>query len=328
MAGTKRALKLGDFIPLTRGSAAGRATIDCTAIHLEDLAVVPEDEYPVGRQLQRSEGNHTLLAVPLMREGRAIGTIALFRMEVRPFTEKQISLVKTFADQAAIAIENVRLFTELEARPADLVRSERELKALGEVGQAVSSTLDLETVLRTIVSRANQLAGMDGGAIFEYDEARKEFSLRATDRLPDELIAALGAAPILKGEGAIGGLAVTGEPVQIRDIAAEGAYQSRVRDILLRIGSRALLAVPLLREDRLLGGLVVNRMRAGEFDSEVIDLLKTFATQSALAIQNARLFREIEDKSRELQIASQHKSEFLANMSHEIRTPLNAIIGF
>jgi signal transduction histidine kinase len=121
---------------------------------------------------------------------------------------------------------------------------------------------------------------------------------------------------------------VTGEPVQIRDIVDERGYQSRVRDILIQIGSQSLLAVPLLREDRLLGGLVVNRKSAGEFAPEAIDLLKTFATQSALAIQNARLYREIEVKSRELETASRHKSEFLANMSHELRTPLNAIIGF
>jgi signal transduction histidine kinase len=236
--------------------------------------------------------------------------------------------LQTFADQAVIAIKNVRLFTELQARTGELTRSVSELQALGEVGQAVSSTLNLETVLSTIVSRAAHLAGMNGGSIWEYDEAREEFHLHATDRLPDELVTALGAAPIPKGEGAIGRLAVTGEPVQIPDIIDESGYQSRVRDILIRIGSRSLLAVPLLRENRLLGGLVVNRDSAGEFTPEVIALLKTFATQSALAIQNARLFREVEQKSRELEAASRHKSEFLANMSHELRTPLNAIIGF
>src|SRR5439155_3304197 len=197
----------------------------------------------------------------------------------------------------------------------------------GEIGQAVSSTLDLETVLSTIVSRATQLAGMDGGSIWEYDETREEFYLHATDKLPDELVEALRAPPIKKGEGAVGRLVATGEPVQIRDIVDEGVYQSRVREILIRLRYRSLLAVPLLREDHLLGALAVNRKSAGEFAPGVIDLLKTFATQSALAIQNARLFREIEIKSRELETASRHKSEFLANMSHELRTPLNAIIG-
>ena len=227
-----------------------------------------------------------------------------------------------------IAIENTRLFKELGARTAQLTRSVGELKALGEVGQAVSSTLDLETVLSTIVSRATQLAGMDGGSIWEYDDAREEFYLHATDRLPDELVEVLRAAPIRKGEGALGLLAVTGEPVEIRDIANEHSYQSRVREVLVRCGYRSVLAVPLLRESHLLGALAVHRSSLGEFAPEVIDLLKTFAAQSALAIQNARLFREIEEKGRELATASRHKSEFLANMSHELRTPLNAIIGF
>jgi two-component system, NtrC family, sensor kinase len=237
-------------------------------------------------------------------------------------------MVNTFAAQAVIAIENVRLFKELEARTTELAQSVGELRALGEVGQAVSSTLDLETVLSTIVSRATQLAGMDGGSIYEYDEAREEFYLHTTDRLPDELVEALRATPIRKGEGALGRMAVTGEPVQIRDIVDDSTYQSRVRDILIQLGYQSLLAIPLLRENHLLGGLVVNRNSAGEFAPQVIDLLKTFATQSALAVQNARLFREIEDKGRQLETASRHKSEFLANMSHELRTPLNAIIGF
>jgi signal transduction histidine kinase/DNA-binding response OmpR family regulator len=273
-------------------------------------------------------GYRTLLGVPMLREGVLIGVFGLERAEARPFTDKQIELVTTFADQAVIAIENVRLFKELEARTAELTRSVGELKALGEVGQAVSSTLDLETVLSTIVSRANQLAGMDGGAIYEYDEAREEFHLRATDGLADELVEALRATPIRKGQGAVGRLAVTHEPVQIRDIADEGIYRSFVREILMRLGNRSLLAVPLLRENHLIGALSVNRNTPGEFAPEIVELLKTFATQSALAIQNARLFREIEAKSRELEVASRHKSEFLANMSHELRTPLNAIIGY
>src|SRR5438128_3361337 len=123
-------------------------------------------------------------------------------------------------------------------------------------------------------------------------------------------------------------MAVTREPFQIPDIAAAGAYESRIRGAMLASGTRSVLAMPLLHEDRLVGGLVVTRRVPGEFTRETVELLRTFATQSALAIQNARLFRELEVKSRELEVASQHKSEFLANMSHELRTPLNAIIGF
>ncbi len=135
-------------------------------------------------------------------------------------------------------------------------------------------------------------------------------------------------APIRRGEGVAGRMAVTLEPVQTPDIAAAGAYSGPLRDVLIRTGARALLGIPMLREGHLIGGLTVTRKTPGEFSSEVIDLLKTFASQSALAIQNAKLFREIGDKSRQLEAADRHKSEFLANMSHELRTPLNAIIGY
>src|SRR6185369_10556667 len=207
--------------------------------------------------------------------------------EAGPFPEAQEALLQTFADQAVIAIENVRLFNELEARTRELTRSVGELKALGDVGQAVSSTLDLETVLSTIVSRATALAGMDAGAIYEYDEAREEFYLHTADRLQDEVVTALRAEPIRKGEGALGRMAISGEPAEIRDIVADASYQSRLREAVLRLGYRSLMAVPLMRDNHLLGGLVVYRKTPGEFDASVIDLLKTFATQSALAIQNA-----------------------------------------
>jgi len=123
-------------------------------------------------------------------------------------------------------------------------------------------------------------------------------------------------------------MAITGQPVEIRDVVDERVYRSRVRGLLVKHGLRSLLAVPLLRDDHLLGGLVINRKAPGAFDPQVVELLKTFAAQSAIAIENARLFRELQIKSRELETASRHKSEFLANMSHELRTPLNAIIGF
>jgi len=239
-----------------------------------------------------------------------------------------VELLQTFADQAVIAIENVRLFTELQVRTQELTRSVGQLTALGEVGRAVSSTLDLETVLSTIVSRAIQLSGTDGGSVYEYDEATEEFSLRASRGLPQAYVEQVRDTRPRKGEGAVGRVALTREPVQIADISDPTAYESRVRNTLLQIGLRALLAVPLIAEDQLVGALIVMRKRTGTFAPEEVALLQTFATQSALAIQNARLFREIEEKSRQLEVASQHKSEFLANMSHELRTPLNAIIGF
>jgi len=202
-----------------------------------------------------------------------------------------------------------------------------ELRALGEVGQAISSTLDLQTVLSTIVARATQISGTDAGVIYEYDEQREVFMPRATGHLEASIVETMLSAPVRKGEGATGRLAEVPEPIQVPDIL-EAPAESRVRGALVLAGYRALLAVPLVREDHLLGGLTVLRKTTGAFTPEVVELLQTFATQSALAIQNARLFLEIEDKSRQLEVASQHKSEFLANMSHELRTPMNAILGF
>ena len=315
--------------PLIRGLPPGRAMIDGEVIHIVDvLSPEAQVEFPEALAFAKPLGLRTVLAAPLLREGIAIGAILIRRTEVRPFSEKQIGLLKTFADQAVIAIENVRLFKELDERTNELTRSVGELKALGEVGQAVSSTLDLETVLTRIVSHAVQLSGTDGGAIYEYDESTEEFLLRATDHMEEELINALRANPPRLGDGVVGRAAANREPVQVPNILEERGYAPRMRQLLERFGFRASLAVPLLREDRIIGGLVVRRKSIGEFRPEVIELLKTFATQSVLAIQNARLFREIEEKSKQIEAANRHKSEFLANMSHELRTPLNAIIGF
>jgi signal transduction histidine kinase len=215
---------------------------------------------------------------------------------------------------------------KVEVRTQELARSVEELQALGEVSQAVSSTLDLQKVLATIVAHAVELSGTESGAIYEFDETSEEFELRATHRMSEELIQAIRDSGVKLGETAVGWAGVNREAVQIPDILEEPTYPTR--EIMKREGFRALLAVPLLREDRLIGGLVVRRRAPGQFQKETVDLLQTFATQSALAIQNARLFREIEAKGRELEIASKHKSDFLANMSHELRTPLNAILGY
>ena len=217
----------------------------------------------------------------------------------------------------------------VEERTKKLTDALNELRALGEVGRAISSTLDLPTVLTSVVSHAVDLSGADAGAIYEYDDRAEEFHLRASHQMEEQLVQALRLNPIRFGSGTVGRAAATGAPIQVADILDEPENSAtRTRSILRELGYRSLLAIPLFREGQIMGGLSVYRRQAGSFSTEIVNLLQTFATQSVLAIQNARLFREIEDKGLQLEVANRHKSEFLANMSHELRTPLNAIIGY
>jgi two-component system, NtrC family, sensor kinase len=301
-------------VALLRGTArkpdpenlTGRAFLERIPVHILDAQLEPR--HP-GLALQTWA--RTMLAVPLLREGTAIGTITIWRNFVALFTERQIDLVQTFADQAVIAIENVRLFQELETRTRELVRTVQELKALGEVGQAVSSTLDLQTVLSTIVRHAVQLSGTDCGIIYEYDEPTQEFHLRASYQMEEELVKAYQATPLRLGQGATGRAAETRVPYQIADLRQEHELATRgMRPILFRLGYQSLLAVPLLFEQKIMGALTIYRRETGSFVPEIVNLLQTFATQSVLAIQNARLFREIEDKSRQIEAANRHSRNF------------------
>jgi len=315
-------------LPIRRDVVAGRAIIDRRIVHIFDVLSEPDGEFLLAKELATRFGFRSILSVPMLREGKAIGVINIRRAETGPFPEKQIQLLKTFADQAVIAIENVRLFKELEERTQDLARSVEQLRSLAGVSQAVNSTLDLDQVLSTIVAQAVQLSSADGGAVYEFNETTGEFRPRATYGFHQDLVDMLLATPLRMGEGATGRAAASRAPVEIADMRIEGAYTGPLQAAIIGAGTRAVLAIPLLREVRVLGGLVVSRKSVGAFGPEVVGLLQTFAAQSTLAIQNARLFREIEQKSHELQIASQHKSQFLANMSHELRTPLNAILGY
>jgi signal transduction histidine kinase len=236
-------------------------------------------------------------------------------------------LADQFNDMAGQLQESYAdLEDKVEVRTRELARSVGELRALGEVSQAVNSTLDVEEVLRTIVTKAVELSTTDAGAIYVYDDDRQEFRLRATYGMSEAMIAAISDRHIGIGDANIGEAARRREPIQIADLREAPA--SALDDIILGAGYRALLIVPLLRPDRTVGLLVVRRKEPGQFRQSTVDLLETFADQSVLAIQNARLFREIEEKGRQLEIASKHKSQFLANMSHELRTPLNAILGY
>ena len=323
-----RSLAPSDPVPIRRDAVTGRALLDRRVVHIPDFLAEPDAEFGSAKEYANRLGYRTLLVAPMIREGVGIGVIALVRAEAQPFTERQVDLLKTFADQAVIAIENVRLFQELQARTRDLAGSVAQLRSLAEVSQAVNSTLELEQVLNTIVARAVQLSAADEGVAYELDDATGQLRPRASYGLSPELSDALASRPLALSESVVGRAAAAGTPIQIPDLTVDDAYVGRAREAVERAGFRALLGVPLIREGRVVGGLAIGRKTPGAFAPEVVEVVQTFAAQSTLAIQNARLFREIEQKSRELEVASKHKSQFLANMSHELRTPLNAILGY
>ena len=280
-------------------------------------------------------GARTLLIVPMLKEGKLIGAIAIYRREVRPFTDKQIELVQNFASQAVIAIENTRLLNELRQRTDELDRSVGELRALGEVSQAVNSTLELETVLSTIVAKAVQLSSTEAGAIYVFDNAQREFHLRATYGMDHELIEALTQRHIGLDAPNITPAFLEGEPIQVPDLR-EG-ISSAANEIILSAGFRALLVTPLVRGEEIVGMLVVRRRTPGVLPQNTIDLIKTFAAQSAVAIENARLFQHIEASLEDLRTAQDRlvQTEKLASLgqltagiAHEIKNPLNFVNNF
>jgi signal transduction histidine kinase len=303
-------------IEMGPGSLVGRVGLGRRVVQIPDVLADPEYEWHTGRELG---GFRTILGVPMLAGDRVAGVLTLWRVEVDPFGDRTIDLLTTFAAQAAIAIRNVQLLR-------DLTRSVGELRALGEISQAVSSSLDLDEVLTTIVTRAVQLSGTEGGSIFEFDQATGLFHVRTCFGTEPELVRELRATRIHLDETFVGRAAASGEPQSAPDLTREASDPHIER--LARAGWRSMLVVPLRWEHEIIGALVVRRRIPGAFAASTAELLETLASQSAVAIHNARVFRQLEDKSRQLEVAGHHKSEFLASMSHELRTPLNAVIGF
>ena len=310
---------------ISRDHAVGRAVIDRQTVHVRDMAQAvmefPETSAP-------QHGVESLLAVPLLRNDVAVGVIRISRTQVQPFTDAQIALLQTFADQAVIAIENVRLFTELGARNRDLTEALEQQTATSEILRTIAQAqTDAEPVFDTIVRSAARLCHAATAVIFLTDGVvlHRPASYGVS---PEAHRAVQARFPRpLDRDTAAGTAILTRSLVHVPDVEAPSALDF-LRQTGRAIGFRSLLSVPMLREAEVVGAINVTRQTPGRFSDAEVALLKTFADQAVIAVENVRLFKELEAANRELGAASRHKSEFLANMSHELRTPLNAVIGF
>jgi GAF domain-containing protein len=295
----------GETAPLNRDSVMGRSICDKQPVHVADLQSADHD-FPLGREFALALGHRTTLAVPLIREDRALGTILVRRAEVRPFDDKHIALLKTFADQAAIAIENARLLNELRQRTNDLSESLQQQTATADVLKAISrSAFDLDSVLTTLTESATTLCAAQNGIIFRREGDIYRYAASTKNVLPayreheqrTEITAGRGTL--------IGRVALEKRAVQITDAWSDPEYKEQDT---ARLGVRSMLGVPLMRGGELIGAFGLGRDEPVAFTQRQVELVESFADQAVIAIENVRLFDEVQERTRELQESLEYQT--------------------